>query len=347
MPNSASSLPCSSAVAKGMRDALVSAVVPVFNEARTLAELYRRLTTALVATGLRHEIVFVDDGSEDGSGALLAAFAGEDPRVRVVSLSRNFGHQAALSAGLDHADGDAVVMIDADLQDPPELVGELVAAWRGGAEIVLTVKTRRRESWVHRVAFWTFYRLIRVLADVDIPHGAGIFSLMDRRVVEVLRRFPERARYLVGLRSWVGFRQAVVFYDRAERADGRSRVGFAGLLHLGLDAVFSFSDLPLRLITMAGFVVSAVAFLAGLVVIAFKLFTSEVSLPGWASTVVLAMVFGGMQLTVLGILGQYLARVLEEVKGRPLYVVRAIEGGGVPSRACEGDTMAQAIAPDR
>ncbi len=309
-----------------MTERLLSVVIPVYNEANTLGELLRRLTSSLTSTGLAWEVVFVNDGSHDASGDILAEAMKEDGRIRVVTLSRNFGHQVALSAGLDFAEGSAVIMMDSDLQDPPEVLPALVHEWLNGAEVVLTVKSKRGESRLMALAFWGFYRVLRLLAGVDIPAGAGIFSLMDRRVADAVKRLPERSRYLVGLLAWVGFRQAIVPYERPGRPDGRSRVGTLGLVHLALDAIFAFSIIPLRLITLLGFMMSLWSFVAGGFIFALRLFTNEVQLPGWASIIVAGTMLGGVQLVVLGILGEYVGRIFDEVKGRPLYVVRAVEG---------------------
>lgn len=274
----------------------LAVVIPIFNEAATLPELFRRLTVALAAVDLSYEIVFVDDGSRDESPRLLADFAKADERVRVITLSRNFGHQPALSAGLDFAKGAAVIMMDGDLQDPPELLPELIRVWLDGAEVVMTVKSRRDESWPLRLAFDGFYRVLGALSRTEIPAGAGIFCLMDRRVVDVLVSLPERSRYLVGLREWLGFRRAVVHYERPRRHAGRSRVGLLGLTRLAFDAIFSFSVIPLRLITMLGFVMASASFLGGAFIVALRLFTDRVDVPGWASFVAVATtVPGGRQ----------------------------------------------------
>lgn len=300
---------------------LLSIVVPIKDEIETLPELSRRLADVLTGELSDAEIVFVDDGSSDGSARWIAERHADDPRVKLVRLSRNFGHQAAVTAGLAHASGRAVVLMDGDLQDPPELIPALVARWREGNEIVHTVKTRRQESWARRIAFRAFYRMIRSLSsETDLPVQAGLFSLLDRRVVDELSRLPERNRYLAGLRSWVGFRQAAVEYERDARWSGAPRVSVGRLFRLAFDGIFSFSNLPLRLATVLGLVVSLVAFLLMATVLYLRLFT-DLAILGWASLMTSILFLGGVVLVTIGIIGEYTGRIYDEVKRRPLYVV--------------------------
>jgi dolichol-phosphate mannosyltransferase len=312
---------------------LLSVVVPIKDEIETLPELTRRLSDVLTGELSDSEIVFVDDGSGDGSARWIAERHGDDPRVKLVRLSRNFGHQAAVTAGLAHARGSAVVLMDGDLQDPPELIPALVDKWREGHEIVHTVKTRRKESWARRVAFRAFYRLIRSLSsETDLPLQAGLFSLLDRRVVDELERMPERNRYLAGLRAWVGFRQTAVEYERDARWSGAPRVSVARLFRLAFDGIFSFSNLPLRLATLLGLVVSLAAFLLMATILYLRLFTDRAIL-GWASLMTSILFLGGVILVTIGIIGEYTGRIYDEVKRRPLYVVA--ERVGVADRAAE------------
>ena len=308
----------------GMSDGskpLISVVVPIKDEIDTLPELTRRLTDVLVGELSDAEVVFVDDGSRDGSARWIAERHAEDPRIRLVRLSRNFGHQAAVTAGLGHATGRAVVLMDGDLQDPPEVIPALVARWREGNEIVHTVKIRRKESWPRKIAFRGFYRMIRVLSsETDLPLQAGVFSLLDRRVVQELGRMPERNRYLAGLRAWVGFRQAAVEYERDARWSGEPRVSVARLFHLAFDGIFSFSNLPLRLATLLGLVVSLAAFVLVVAIIYLRLFTDR-SVLGWASLMSSTLFLGGVILVTIGIIGEYVGRIYDEVKRRPLYIV--------------------------
>jgi dolichol-phosphate mannosyltransferase len=299
----------------------VSVVIPVFNEEENLEELQRRLDAALEAAAVTYEILYVDDGSKDASVAMIRDFHDRDHRIRLVRLSRNFGHQAALNAGLDHADGDAVVLMDADLQDPPELLESFLARWRGGAEVVYGVRQHREGSVLKRVAYRVFYRLYRALADIDVPLDAGDFCLLDRQVADAIRALPERQRFLRGLRSWVGFDQVGVAYDRPERFAGEPKYRFSGLVRLALDGLLSFSVTPLRLSSLLGFGVAV----AGVLYVAFalvaRIFSGSVP-AGWTSIVAIILVLGGVQLIMIGIVGEYLARVYSESKERPSYVVR-------------------------
>ena len=300
---------------------LLSVVVPIKDEIETLPELSRRLADVLTGELSDAEIVFVDDGSSDGSARWIAERHADDARVKLVRLSRNFGHQAAVTAGLAHASGRAVVLMDGDLQDPPELIPALVGKWREENEIVHTVKTRRQESWARRIAFRAFYRMIRSLSsETDLPVQAGLFSLLDRRVVDELSRLPERNRYLAGLRSWVGFRQAAVEYERDARWSGAPRVSVGRLFRLAFDGIFSFSNLPLRLATVLGLVVSLVAFLLMATILYLRLFT-DLAILGWASLMTSILFLGGVILVTIGIIGEYTGRIYDEVKRRPLYVV--------------------------
>lgn len=309
---------------------LLSVVIPIRDEIGTLPELMDRLDGVLVDDLASAEIVFVDDGSSDGSRAWIAARHREDPRVKLVALSRNFGHQAAVTAGLAHASGRGVVLMDGDLQDPPEVIPLLVDAWREGREVVHTVKRSRRESWPRRVAFGVFYRLIAVVSETDLPTQSGIFSLLDRRVADRLLALPERNRYLAGLKSWVGYRQTVVEYDREPRFAGRPRQSMGRLVRLALDGIFSFSNLPLRIATLLGIVVSLTAFLLMSTVIYLRLFTDRAIL-GWASLMTSILFLGGVLLLTIGIIGEYVGRIYDEVKRRPLYIVEERIGVEAPS----------------
>jgi glycosyltransferase involved in cell wall biosynthesis len=234
----------------------LSVVIPIFNEQGCLRELYSRLVGVLQQGGASYEIIFVDDGSRDSSPELLKEFAGADFNVKVLRLSRNFGHQAAITAGLEHARGGAVVLMDGDLQDPPEVIPQFVEKWREGWDVVYAIKTRRKENAVKRFAFWLFYRLLGYMSDVTLPLDAGIFSLMDRRVVDWLKALPERNRYLAGLRVWVGFRQTGIEFERASRYDDRPRQTLGRLMKLALDGIFSFSQFPIHIISWLGALLS-------------------------------------------------------------------------------------------
>jgi glycosyltransferase involved in cell wall biosynthesis len=299
---------------------LLSVVAPVLDEGETLERFYERVTAAL--DGLEFELVLTDDGSTDSTPEILERLADADPRVRVIRLSRSFGYQAAVTAGLDHAAGDAIVTIDADLQDPPELIPELVERWREGSDIVYAVRRQRRgESRAKLFTARWFTRLFSSLAELDIPTDAGDFRLLDRRALDAVLAMRERARFLRGMTVWVGFTQSSVPYDRGPREAGESRYRWRTLLRISFDAITSFSRVPLQIATVVGFVVSAVAFLA----IPYAIFARVLGVPyvkGF-STILLAVLFlGGVQLITLGIIGEYLGRVYDEVKSRPLYVVR-------------------------
>jgi polyisoprenyl-phosphate glycosyltransferase len=303
-----------------------SFVLPVHNEQETLAELYRRL--AATAEGLDGdvELIFVDDGSTDESFRLLSDLHAQDPRVKVIRLSRNFGHQLAITAGTDRATGDAVVIMDADLQDPPELVPELIARWREGFEVVYAVREAREgDGPIKRRARELAYRFLRRLAAIDVPVDAGDFRLVDRKALDAFRSLRENNRYIRGMFAWVGFDQTGVVHRRPDRFAGKTKYSWGRLVKLGVDGVISFSDVPLRLTLAAGFLVSLSAFVFGIVTVILRIAGVGI-VPGWASLVVLISFLGGVQLIVLGTMGLYVARIHEEVKARPLYVTREAVG---------------------
>jgi len=297
----------------------VSIVVPVYNEEEVLEDFFRRLSAVLANLPCGAEILLVDDGSRDRTPEILSSLQA-DPRVRVIGFTRNFGHQAALCAGLDHAAGDAVVLIDADLQDPPELIADFVARWREGYEVVFGLRRRVEEGSLKRIVYHSFYRVLHLLASVDIPLDTGDFSLIDRRVVDDLRSLPERTRFLRGLRSWVGPRQIGVEYDRHARRQGESKYSLPQLFKLAFDGIVSFSTAPLKLALFLGLVVSAGGFVTIGVVVYLRV-TRSFDLPGWTSLMVIVLFLGGIQLVTIGIVGEYIARIYEEVKARPLYLV--------------------------
>lgn len=300
----------------------LDAVVPIFNEEEILPELDARLRTVLSDLGYDWRIIYVDDGSIDGSGVRLAALAAEHPRVSVVHLSRNFGQQLAIAAGLAMADADAVVLLDGDLQDPPEVIPDLVEKWEEGYDVVYAIKRKRKEGWLKRKLFSLFYVILRQMSSVDIPANAGNFSLMDRSVVDLINSMPERSRYVSGLRAYVGGRQIGVEFERAERFAGDPRQSPRRLIRMALDAFFAFSDLPLKLATFLGFVVSGVAFLVLMTVLYKKLILGgDQAIAGWASTMTSILFLGGIQLLSVGIIGEYIGRIYNETKARPAWVV--------------------------
>jgi len=299
---------------------LVSVVAPVYNEEATIDESYARVVGAL--DGLPFELVLVDDGSTDGSPIALEHLAATDPRVRVVYLSRNFGHQTALTAGLDHATGDAVVMIDADLQDPPELIRTMLDHWRAGCDVVYAVREEREgESRFKLATARWFYRLFDKLAQVELQHNSGDFRLLDRRPLDALLAMRERNRFLRGMTVWVGYTQAAVPYHRDARYAGETKYTLPKMLKFSLDAISSFSHRPLQLATLLGFLISGLAFIAIPVVVILRLSGSY--LPGFGSVTILVLLLGGIELIAIGIIGEYVGRIYDEVKGRPLYLVRA------------------------
>lgn len=313
-------------------DATLSVVVPLFNEADNVGELLRRIRTVienLVVAPPDYELILVDDGSRDGTLPMLLAAASADPHLRVISLSRNFGHQIAATAGLDAARGDAVILMDGDLQDPPELIGDFLAKFRDGYDVVFA--TRRKRAGESRFKLFTaavFYRTIRRLTNVSIPVDTGDFRLMSRRVVTVLRDSRERHRFIRGLVSWVGYRQTGIEYDRSERNAGESKFPVSKMLRFAIDGITAFSEIPLRIATWFGFIVSAIAFLVALLEIGVKIFTGY-NLPGYTSTIFAILFLGGVQLIGIGILGEYVGRIYDEIKGRPLYLVAENVGAGL------------------
>jgi dolichol-phosphate mannosyltransferase len=301
----------------------VSVVVPCYNEALVIGETHRRLVEVLEQLeGARFEIVYVDDGSRDETARALGELQATDERVRVLLLSRNFGHQIAVTAGLEHASGEAVVIIDADLQDPPGVIAEMYAQWREGSHVAYGVRTDRAGETAFKL--WTakmFYRLINRLSGIEMPLDTGDFSLLDRSVVEALLAMPERDRYLRGMVSWVGFRQTPVYYKRAPRFAGASKYPLLKMLRFATDGVISFSFTPLRLATWMGFVALAMAFGGIVYAVLLRLYTND-WVRGWASLFVAVLFMGGVQLVSLGIIGEYIGRIYGEVKQRPLYFVR-------------------------
>ena len=303
----------------------LSVVVPVYDEEESLPELARRLGAVLDDLDLESEVLLVDDGSTDSSYPLMVELSGRDPRFKVVHLSRNFGHQVAITAGIELARGDAVVIMDSDLQHPPELLPAFLERWRAGYDVVYGVMQERTESWFKRLTARVFYTLLRRLTRVEMPPAAGDFRLIDRHAVDAFVAMRERNRYVRGMVAWVGFRQVGLEYACPPRFAGRSKYTVRKMLRLALDAIFSFSTVPLRLALQLGLVVSACSVLFGLASLASKFAGVEV-VPGWVTIIVVTTFLGGMQLIVLGVMGEYVGRVYDEVKRRPLYLVRRLHG---------------------
>jgi len=299
----------------------LSVVAPVFNEEAILHELYRRLTAVLDGAGLDWELVLVNDGSRDRSLEIMRELHTADARVKVVNFARNFGHQVAITAGTDYAQGQAVVIIDADLQDPPEVILDLLAKWREGYEVVYAVRSERKgETWFKEFTAKAFYRIIYKITDISIPMDTGDFRLMDRKVVEALKTMREKHRFMRGMSVWVGFRQTGVEYVRAERFAGETKYPLKKMLKFALDGITSFSYFPLQLATYIGFIVAAISVVGIIVTIILRL-TGSHAFYGQATTLVAVLFLGGVQLISLGIIGEYLGRIYDEAKGRPLYIV--------------------------
>jgi dolichol-phosphate mannosyltransferase len=302
-----------------------SIVIPIHNEQEVLQELQRRLRDVFPNLDGDVEVLFVDDGSTDMSYPLMLEMHRADARFKVIHLARNFGHQLAITAGIDLARGDAVIVMDGDLQHPPELLPELADRWRDGYDVVYAVMTERPEGWLKRHTARVFYRLLRKLSSVEIPAAAGDFRLADRRVVEAFRAMPERNRFVRGMFAWLGFRQVAVPYAAPERFAGRSKYTLPKMIRLATDGLLSFSTRPLRLALDLGFVVSGLAFLFGVATLISK-FAGAFLVPGWLSIVLVTSFVGGIQLVVVGVVGEYVGRIYDEVKARPLYLVRELHG---------------------
>jgi len=311
----------------------ISVIIPCFNEEAVLPRLFDRLGTAAAAWKADYEIICVDDGSRDRTWEILKAQNVKDPRWRCLCFARNFGHQTAVSAGLHFASGDAVVIIDADLQDPPEEISRLLEKWREGYEVVFATRTERKDPLLKKFLAWGFYRLLQRLTPLPMARDAGDFCLLDKKVVAVMNALPERNRYLRGLRTWCGFRQTAIEFERGERAAGVPQYTFKKSFHLAMDGIFSFSTVPLRLATWLGLAVSAGAFLGAVFTFCEKVFAEQFAKFGFTPgphgipTLVISILFlGGVQLICLGILGEYIARIYDEVKGRPMWILRDSAG---------------------
>ena len=306
----------------------IAIVIPVFNEEAVLPELFRRLDAVFAARPDEEWItVFANDGCRDRSGALLEARAASLPGTRIIELSRNFGHQSALAAGLAHAaDADAAITMDADMQDPPELIPQLVDAWRNGAEIVLALRRSRQEGGLRRLGFEAFHALYGRLTDFHFETNTGTFGLLNRAAVEAFNRLPEKHRFFPGLRAWIGFKHTEILYDRQERAAGEPAQTLRRLVRYALDGLFSFSQLPLRLLTYAGLFIAFMGFAIGLFFIGRRLLGLEIAFTGFTTIATLVLFLGGVQLIGIGVLGEYLGRNYDEVQSRPNYIVKRKTG---------------------
>lgn len=319
-----------------MRTPSISVVVPCFNEGEVINQCHSRLTEVLANIASWYEVVYVDDGSRDNTLAQLQAIHNADPNVTVIELSRNFGHQHAVSAGIEAAQGDIAVIIDADLQDPPELISAMLQKWNDGYEVVYGVReTRAGES---SFKLWTaklFYRLINSLSDVKIPADAGDFRLLDRKAMEAIKRMPERHRFLRGMCSWIGFRQYGLHYARAPRAAGKTKYPLRRMLNLAVDGIAAFSTVPLRFVSVIGFLAALLSLIGIIYALVVRLFT-HTWVAGWAISFVGMLFLGGLQMMSLGILGEYVGRIYSETKQRPLYLARAVLHRRNPCQAASG-----------
>ena len=304
-----------------------SLIIPIYNEEETIPELYRRVSAVMDSLDDSVELILINDGSGDRSLKLMRELQERDARVCYISFARNFGHQAAVTAGLNFARGQVIVVLDADLQDPPELIPKMIESWQAGYHVVYAQRTKRKkESWFKRLTAYVFYRLLRQLADVDIPADTGDFCLMDRQVVDVLNSMPERNRYIRGLRAWIGFRQTAVKFERDPRFAGEVKYTFKKSLALAINSLVSFSKIPLRISTYLGLFSALIALLMALLVLYWRLQQPDSPVTGLATILIAVFFLGSVQLISIGILGEYIGRIYEEVKGRPAYTIAEIAG---------------------
>ncbi len=305
-----------------MKKTVISVVVPLYNEEEVVQESYKRLKGVLESLQEPYELIFVNDGSRDATPAIVRSICSSDPSVRFIDFARNFGHQTAITAGMEHASGEAVIVIDADLQDPPEVIPEMIAKWREGYDVVYGKRIERKgETFFKRFTSAVFYRLLKSLTDVDIPVDTGDFRLIDRKVCDALKGIKERNRYVRGIISWLGFKQTGVEFVREKRFAGETKYPLKKMLRFAFDAITSFSFKPLKLASYVGVTVSLGGFAYLMVVLYLKLFTNH-TVTGWASVMAVSLFFNGVVLMMLGIIGEYIGRIYDEAKARPLYVVR-------------------------
>lgn len=319
----------------------IDIVIPIFNEEETLPELFRRLEGVFVSLpNHSFRVICVNDGSRDASLSLLVSQHRRDSRYQIIDLSRNFGHQAAITAGLAYSDADATIILDADLQDPPELFVQLIEAWKRGAQVVLAERASRKETGLRRLGFEFFYRVAGLLVETSLRANTGVFGLMDKQVVSELKLLPEKNRFIPGLRTWMGFSQETINYNRQERAAGAPKQSFPRLVKYGLDAIFSFSYKPLRVFTAIGVLVSLLGFALALFFLSRRVLGIETAETGFTTLVTLILLFGGLQFVFIGVVGEYVARIYDEVKRRPQFIVR--KEYGIEPR---GPTKPKGIVP--
>ncbi len=303
----------------------ISVIIPSYNEEKNILPLYKRLIRTLMKITSRYELIYVNNSSTDDSENIIKSIIKRDPSVNLITFSRNFGYQTAITAGMDLADGEAVVVIDGDLQDPPELIEEFVRKWKKGYDVVYGIRKKREGSLFRRICYKLFYRVLRKISYIDMPLDASEFALIDKKIANELKKLPERNRFIRGLRSWVGFRQTGVEYVRQDRKKGVTKFNFFNNMKLGFDGLFSFSEVPLYVITLFGFFCVLLSFV-GIIGYFLYFFIRGRIVPGFLTTIMAVLFFGGIQLLSISIVGQYVSRIFEEVKQRPKYIVKEIAG---------------------
>jgi polyisoprenyl-phosphate glycosyltransferase len=303
----------------------ISVVIPVFNEEQILEKLYERLTSVLDKIDKNFEVILVNDGAHDGSAAIMKTLNQRDSRYKSIHFSRNFGHQIAISAGMNFVKGEACIIMDADLQDPPEVLPRFLEKWKEGYDVIFAIRTKRKENIFKRAAYAIFYRILRGISNIEIPLDSGDFCVMDRKIVDLLNKMPERNRFVRGIRSWLGFKQIGLAYERERRYAGEVKYTFRKLMQLAFDGVISFSFVPLKMATFFGFIVSLFSFVYALATLFQHLFTST-TVPGYTTIIIMVCFLGGVQLITIGILGEYIGRIFDEVKNRPLFLISDMIG---------------------
>jgi glycosyltransferase involved in cell wall biosynthesis len=309
-----------------MESVVCSVIVPMYNEEDVIPETYNRLKRVMEGLGESYEIIFINDGSRDRTGEMIRDICKKDYNVKMIDLARNFGQQTAITAGMDYAIGECIVIIDGDLQDPPELIPDMIKLWRSGYNMVYGKrKSRQGETFFKKFTSKCFYRVLKRLTDVDIPVDTGDFRLIDRKVCNALKQLPERNRYVRGLMGWVGFKQTAIEFERSERFAGKTKYPLNKMLRLAIDGIVSFSFKPLKLATYVGSLVSGASFLYLIFVLVQRLFWPQSTQSGWASLIAVSLFFNGIILLILGIIGEYIGRIYDEAKGRPLYIIGSVE----------------------
>ncbi len=309
-----------------MEKIVCSVIVPMYNEEAVIAETYLRLTRVMEGFGESYEIIFINDGSKDKTKDMLSELCKSDSRIKLVDFARNFGHQVAITAGMDYAAGECMVIIDGDLQDPPELIPDMIKLWRNGNDVVYGKRiSRQGETFFKKITSKVFYRLLHSLTDVDIPVDTGDFRLIDRRVCEALKQLPERSRYVRGLMSWVGFKQVAIEFERSERFAGETKYPLKKMLKLAMDGIMSFSYKPLKISSYIGSLLSFFSFIYFIIVLIQRIFFPHTAQSGWASLIAVSLFFNGIILLMLGIIGEYIGRIYDEARGRPLYIISELK----------------------